>query len=99
MKVAIIPCGYMNGINVKNDKDMFRTVDKVRYLLESIKLFFKKQENYVKIRGSNCKILGRIGTYHVICDIDETNIKVGDRAIFSVNTKFVDSNIRREYRG
>lgn len=98
MKVAIIPCGYMDGVNVKNDKDMFRMIDKMRYLSESIKAFFKKQALYVKINGSNCKILGRIGTYHVVCDIGEKDIKIGDTAIFSVNTKFVDSNIRREYR-
>ncbi len=98
MKVAIVPCGYMNGFNVKNDKDMFRTIDKMRYLLESVKAFFKKQDKYVKIKGSSCKILGRIGTYHVVCDMEGKNIKVGDTAIFSINTKFVDSNIRREYR-
>lgn len=98
MRVAIIPCGYMNGINVKNDRDMFRPIDKMRYFLDSIKLFFKKQDMYVKIRGYNCKILGRIGTYHVVCDIDEKNIKVGDTAIFSINTKFIDSKLRREYR-
>lgn len=98
MKVAIIPVGYMNGINVKNDKDMFRTVDKIRYLLESIKAFFKKQDNYVKIRGTKCKILGRIGTYHVVCDIDQKEVKVGDKADFTINPKFVDSEIRREYR-
>ena len=98
MKVAIIPCGYMDSVNVKNDKDMFRTIDKMRYLAESIKSFFKKQDKYVNIKGSNCKILGRIGTYHVICDIDKKEIKIGDKAIFKVNTKFVDSGIRREYR-
>jgi len=98
MKVAIIPCGYMDGIHVKNGKDMFRTIDKLRYLVNSIKDFFKKQEMYAKINGSNCKILGRIGTYHVVCDIEQKDVKVGDTAIFSINTKFVDSNIRREYR-
>lgn len=98
MKVAIIPCGYMDGINVKNDKDMFRMIDKMRYLSESIKNFFKKQALYANINGNECKILGRIGTYHVVCDIDKKNIKIGDTAIFSVNTKFIDSNIRREYR-
>lgn len=98
MKVAIIPCGYMDGINVKNDKDMFRMIDKMRYLSESIKNFFKKQALYVKINGNDCKILGRIGTYHVVCDIDKKNIKIGDTAIFSVNTKFIDSKLRREYR-
>ncbi len=98
MRVGIIPCGYMNGINVKNDKDMFRTIDKMRYLLDSIKAFFKKQAIYVKINDNNCKILGRIGTYHVVCDIGQKDIKIGDTAIFQVNPKFVDSNIRREYR-
>lgn len=98
MKVAIIPCGYMNGVNVKNDKDMFRTIDKMRYLAESIRAFFKKQAMYVEINGYNCKILGRIGTYHVVCDIEQKDIKIGDTAIFSVNTKFVNANIRREYR-
>lgn len=98
MKVAIIPCGYMNGINVKNDKDMFRIIDKIRYLAESMKAFFKKQDMYVKINDNNCKILGRIGTYHVVCDIEQKDIKNGNKVIFSVNTKFVDSSIRREYR-
>ncbi len=98
MKVAIIPCGYMNGVNVKNDKDMFRTIDKMRYLLENVKSFFKKQAMYAKIKDTNCEILGRIGTYHVVCDIGEKDIKIGDKVIFSVNTKFVDSEIRREYR-
>ncbi len=98
MKVAIIPCGYSNGINVKNDKDMFRTIDKIRYLVQSIKAFFKKQAIYVKINNHNCKILGRIGTYHVVCQIDEKDVKIGDTAIFSVNTKFIDPKVRREYK-
>ena len=98
MKVAVIPCGYMDGINVKNDKDMFRTIDKVRYLAENVKSFLKKEALYVKIKDSNCKVLGRVGTYHVTCEIGQKDIKIGDQAIFSVNPKFVDSNIRREYR-
>lgn len=98
MKVAIVPCGYMDGINVKNDKDMFRNVDKIRYLVGSIKDFFRKQALYAKIGGTNCKILGRIGTYHVVCEIGQKDIKVGDTACFSVNPKFIDSSIRREYK-
>ncbi len=98
MKVAIVPCGYMDGINVKNDKDMFRTIDKIRYLVGNIKDLLKRQALYVKIGGINCKILGRIGTYHVVCDISQKDINVGDIACFSVNPKFVDSSIRREYR-
>ena len=98
MKVAIISCGYMNGINVKNENDMFRTIDKMRNFVQSIKAFTKKQAIYVKINGSNCEVLGRVGTYHVVCDIGQKNIKIGDTAIFPVNTKFVDPKLRREYR-
>ena len=98
MKVAILPCGYMNGINVKSDRDMFRKRDKIRYILNDIKEFFKKQTIEVEINGQKCKILGRIGTYHVVCDITGKNINIGDIATFSINPKFVDSNVRREYR-
>ena len=97
-KVAIIPAGYMDGINIKNDKDMFRTVDKLRYIVGDIKDFFKKQAIYVKIGTSSCKVLGRIGTYHMTCDITGKDIKIGDKVIFNINPKFVDSRIRRDYR-
>ena len=97
-KVAIIPCGYMNGMNVKNDKDMFRTMDKLRYIVGDVKDFFKKQAIYVKIKEQKCEVLGRIGTYHITCDIQGKEIKVGDKVQIEVNPKFVDFNIRREYR-
>ena len=97
-KVAIIPCGYMDGINIKNDRDMFRTVDKLRYIVRDVKDFFKKQGIYITIKGQKCKVLGRIGTYHVTCDITNKDINIGDTVIFDVNPKYVDSSIRREYR-
>ena len=97
-KIAVIPCGYMNGINITNDRDMFRVVDKLRYIIRDVKDFFKKQDKYVKINNQNCKILGRIGTYHVVCDITNKDVEIGNKAIFNVNTKFVDSSIKREYR-
>lgn len=97
-KVAIIPCGYMNGVNIKNDRDMFRPIDKLRYIVRDCKDLFKKQETYVKIKDKKYKILGRIGTYHVTCDITDGDVKIGDKVVFVVNPKFVDSSIRREYR-
>lgn len=97
-KIAIIPSGYMDGINMTNDRDMFRTIDKLRYIVRDIKDFFKKQAIYVKIKNKKYKILGRVGTYHVVCDITGSNIKIGDKVIFEINPKYVDSKIRREYR-
>lgn len=97
-KVAIVPCGYMNGLNLSNNRDMFRTIDKLRYIVRDIKDFFKKQGIYVKINDYNSKILGRIGTFHITCDITNKDIKIGDKVIININPKFVDSSIRREYR-
>ena len=97
-KIAVIPCGYMNGINITNDRDMFRTVDKLRYIVRDIKDFFKKQNKYVKVNGQNCKVLGRIGTYHVICDVTNKEVEIGYKAVFDINPKFVDSILKREYK-
>ena len=52
----------------------------------------------MKLNNQNCKILGRIGTYHVTCDVTNKDVKIGDKAIFSINPKFVDSSVERDYR-
>ena len=98
IKIAIIPCGYMDGINIINDKDMFRFVDKLRYIIRDIKNFGKKQNIYIDINGQKCKVLGRVGTYHLTCDITNKKIDIGDKANININPKFVNSNVRREYR-
>ena len=97
-KIAVIPCGYMDGNNIINNRDMFRTIDKLRYIVRDIKDFFKKQKIYIKIKDKNYEIIGRIGTYHIICNISNSDIKIGNKVIINVNPKFVDSSIRREYR-
>ena len=65
----------MEGVNITNNRDMFRKVDKLRYIVRDIKDFFKKQALYAKINEQNCKILGRVGTFHVTCDIINKYIK------------------------
>ena len=42
-KVAIIPCGYINGVDVQVGRDMFRPVDKFRYIIRDIKDAFKNK--------------------------------------------------------
>ena len=95
--VAIIPTGYMDGINIQTGRDMFRTVDKIRYIVRDIKDALKKQQMYVKINNQNCPILGRVGTYHVTVDITGKDIKIGDEVIFNANIKHVDSSVKREW--
>ena len=96
-KIAIIPCGYMDGVNIQNGRDMFRTVDKLRYISRDIKDAFKKQQLFVTINNKKYPILGRVGTYHVTIDITGSNVKIGDEVIFSANLKYIDSGVRREW--
>ena len=97
-KIALIPCGYADGFNVIVDRDMYRKRDRLRYIVRDIKDYFKNKNLYVEINGQKCKVLGRIGMFHVSCDITGKNIKVKDEAIFNVSPMYVDSSIRREYR-
>ena len=97
-KIAIIPCGYADGYNVSVGRDMFRTIDKIRYIVRDMKDYFKKQDLYVEINGQKCKVLGRIGMYHVSADITGKDVNINDEVIFNVSPMYVDSSIRREYR-
>ena len=98
MKVAIIPCGYADGLNVQTGVDIFRLVDKIRYFIGDFKNIFKRQQLFVDINKQKCPILGRIGTYHVTVDITGKNVKIGDEVVLSSTIKHVDSSIRREWR-
>ena len=88
----------MDGVNIETGRDMFRKVDKLRYIVRDIKDAFKKQQLYVNINGQKCPILGRIGTYHVTDDITGKNININYEAIFNVSLKHVDSGLRREWK-
>lgn len=97
-KVAIIPCGYADGFNMVAGRDMFRPIDKLRYIVRDIKDSIKRQTLKVEIKGKTYPILGRLGMYHVCVDITNTNITLDDEVKFQVNPIFVDSSIRREYK-
>ncbi len=97
-KIAIIPCGYADGFNVSVQRDMFRIRDKIRYIVRDVKDYFKKQDLYVEINGQKCKVLGRIGMYHVSADVTGKDVNINDEVLFKVSPIYVDSSIRREYR-
>ena len=94
-KVAIIPCGYADGVNVETGRDMFRLIDKIRYTVGDLKNILKKQQLFVNINGQNCPILGRVGTYHVTVDITGKDVKINNEVVFNTNIKHVDSGIKR----
>lgn len=96
-KIAIVPTGYMDGVNIQVGRDMFRPIDKLRYIVRDIKDAFQKQQIFVTINGQKCPILGMVGTCHVTIDITDKNINIGDEVIFNANIKHVDSSIKREW--
>lgn len=97
-KIAVIPCGYMDGFHLEVARDMFRPIDKLRYVVRDAKDALKKQKILVKIGGQNCNILGRVGTHHVVADITGKEIQIGEEAIFEVSPKYVNNKIRREWK-
>ena len=96
-KIAIVPIGYADGFNVKSQNDLFRKIDKLRYLYNDIKLFLTKKTITVNINEENYRILGKIGMCHIVVDITNSDVKVGDEVIANINPIFVQSSIKREY--
>ena len=97
-KVAIIPCGYKEGINIKPGNDMFRIIDRIRDLYGAVKKLLKPGSITALINNKPCKILGQIGMHHMTIDISNIDAKVGDDVIINVKPIYVDSEIRREYK-
>ena len=96
-KVAIIPVGYMDGINIETGRDMFRPIDKLRYIIRDIKDAFKDKNIYVTINNQRCRVLGIIGTFHMTVDITGKDVNINDEIIFKVNPKHIDSSVNRLY--
>lgn len=104
-KIAIVPCGYADGYNVREQRDMFRKIDRLRYVVRDIKDSFKDKSLYVNVmcktgekrEYSRCKVLGRIGMYHISIDVTGKDVQIGDEVKLDVSPMFVDSIIRREY--
>ena len=97
-KIAVIPVGYIDGFNVRKDRDVFSFKENVLSVGIEIKKFFNNNNLKVTINGKKYNVLGRVGMYH--CAIDITNsddISVDDEVILDIPPMFTNSMIRREY--
>lgn len=96
--VAIVPVGYFDGYNTINGNDMFRFVDKLRILKTAITNIMKKQALKVTINGKKYNVLGRVGMYHIVVDITNADINIGDEVYLEISPLSVDTRVRREYK-
>lgn len=96
-KIAIIPVGYIDGLNHKKARDSFKLSENITSVLMEIKKIFKDNSLKVKISDKEYKIIGRLGMYHAIVDITASNANIGDEVILDIHPLDANSNIRREY--
>ena len=90
--------GYIDGFNLKKERDSFNLKDNILSVLIDIKKIFTNNHLKVKLKGKNYNIVGRLGMYHSTIDItDEKEVNIGDEVYFEVSPMYVNSNIRREY--
>ena len=98
IKVAIIPVGYMDGLNRAKLRDDFSFKNNLIAVVMEIKKIFKDNSLKVIINGEEYKIIGKLGMYHAIIDITKSkNVKIGDEVILDLPPIQTNEKIRREY--
>ena len=88
----------MDGFNKEVKRDNFKFSNNIIAVLMEVKKLFKDNRLEAKINGKNYKIIGRLGMYHSIIDItDSEDIKIGDTVILNMTPLQTNDEIRREY--
>lgn len=72
--VAVLPVGYMDGINMGTNNDSFRLIDHARYMYNDFKNIFKDNSIKVVINEKTYNAIGKVGLYNIIVDIGNDNI-------------------------
>ena len=97
-KIAVLPVGYIDGLNKDKLRDDFSFKNNILSVLKEIKKLFKDNYIKVKIGDKKYKIIGRLGMYHSIVDISNSeNIKIGDEVELDITPIQTNDEIRREY--
>ena len=96
-KIAVVPVGYVDGLNYKKNRDSFKLSENIMSVLIEIKKIFKDNRIKVKINDNEYNVIGRLGMYHCVIDITNADINIGDEVIVNINPLNANSDIRREY--
>ena len=96
--IAIVPVGYMDGLNKARLRDDFSLKNNLISVGMEIKKIFKDNSLKVKINNKYYNIIGRLGMYHAIIDItNSNNISIGDEVQLDITPLQTNDIIRREY--
>lgn len=97
-KIAVIPIGYIDGLCMRKDRDIFSLKENVKSVGIEIKKFFKDNRLKVIIKDKKYYIIGRIGMYHAVVDITNAeDVTIDSEVMLDIPSMQVNSMIRREY--
>ncbi len=96
-KIAILPVGFMDGLNMRRDRDIFSWKENILSVGIEVKKFFKDNSLKVTIQNEKYRMIGRIGMYHCVVDITNGQNLTKEQAFLDVPPMQVSSMIRREY--
>lgn len=97
-RVAIIPCGSIDGLNIEEGRNKTRVIDKIYYMYTDFKRDIKGYKHYAVIEGKKYEVIGGVDYSHMVVDITGSDVKIGDKAVFDINTFYANPSIKREYR-
>jgi len=94
-RVTVLPVGYFHGFGVEKIRDTYRLKDGVRYILQDLLRFLKKQTPFVLIGGKRAKTLGHIGMLHCVVDLSHVPASEGDAVIVPVSPLYLNETVPR----
>ena len=98
MKVAIISTGYIDGFVMEKAREVVSFKFNLLEILRGIKHIFDKNKYKVIIGGKKYNIIGQVGMFHTVIDIESDDIKIGDVvSIKDIHVVHTNPCIRREY--
>lgn len=88
-RIAVLSIGYFNGFGVDRGFDLWRLRDCLRGVARYVKAFLRRKALYVKVNGTDCRVLGHVGMVNMVIDVTDCNCKVGDMAHVNINPLLV----------
>ena len=97
LRAAIIDVGTADGIALEKSRELYRLIDKLRYLYNDIQLS-EKNALRCNINGRKAKVLGSTGFTSTVIDVTDIDCKAGDICVFDTNPMYINPKIERLYK-
>ena len=96
-KVAVIPVGTSDGVQIKKDYDTYRFFDILRYGFGVFKMLFRDNRVCVNVNGVVARAVGRVALTHTMVDVTGIECKSGDAVTLDISPLRVGATVTRVY--